>query len=161
MVTQPLLDVLPGAALALIFAFAVRHDLRSRRIPNRLILVGTIVAFLLQTLLPTGAGLFSRPMGGAGFIFSLCGFAVGLSILIPFYAMRVLGAGDVKLMAMVGAFVGPAGVLGATLLSMLAGGVLALGVAFWSGQLALVLGNVQQMLRRLVYGSLAGWFHLE
>ncbi len=96
--------------------------------------------------MPAGAGLFRAPLGGAGIGFSLAGFALGLALLMPFYAMRTMGAGDVKLMAMVGAFLGPAGVAGATLLSMLAGGVLALVVAVWSGQLTQVAVNLQQML---------------
>jgi prepilin peptidase CpaA len=57
------------------------------------------------------------------------------------YAMRALGAGDVKLMAMIGAFVGPGAVAGITLLTLLAGGVLALGVAGFNGRLKVMLFN--------------------
>ena len=126
---------------------ALWHDIRSRRIPNLLIVAGSIAAMLLHSFMPAGAGLFRDPLGGTGIASSVAGFAVGLLLLMPFYALRTMGAGDVKLMAMVGAFLGPAGVAGATLLSMLAGGVLALVVALWSGQLTQVVVNLQQMLQ--------------
>lgn len=147
MLSSRLLSFLPVIALGLVFAFALWHDVRSRRIPNQLIVAGTISAFLLHMMLAPGSGLFSTPFGSLGLGVSLSGFVVGLLLLLPFYAMRALGAGDVKLMAVVGAFIGPFGVLGATLLTMLAGGALALIVAFGSGQLLQVIVNVQQMLR--------------
>ena len=140
------LTLLPSLTLGLVFCFALWHDVRSRRIPNWLIVAGTMAAFLLHALMPPGSGLFSAPVGSLGLLFSISGFAVGLLLLLPFYALRTLGAGDVKLMAVVGAFIGPFGVMGATLLTMLAGGVLALVVAFGSGQLLQVIVNVQQIL---------------
>ncbi len=146
MVSPRFLALLPALVLGLIFAFALWHDVRARRIPNQLVAAGTIAALLLQGLLAPGAGLFSTPMGSLGLAASLGGFAVGLLLLLPFYALRTLGAGDVKLMAMVGAFIGPLGVLGAILLTMLVGGVLAVVVALRSGQLLQVMVNVQQML---------------
>jgi prepilin peptidase CpaA len=130
-------------------ATALWHDIRSRRIPNLLILAGALAAALLHVFLPPGAGLFTAPVGGLGLGFSAGGFALGLLLLLPFYALRTMGAGDVKLMAMVGAFLGPAGVAGAALLSMLCGGVLAMIVALWSGQLTQVVVNLQQMLHGL------------
>lgn len=141
-----LTNVLPFAVLGLFLVAAVWHDIRARRIPNQLILTGTVAAILLHVLMPNGSGLFNQPAGGLGFMFSMSGFAVGLLALLPFYALRALGAGDVKLMAMVGAYVGPAGAMGATLLTMLFGGLLAVLVAVASGHLTRVFGNVQQML---------------
>jgi prepilin peptidase CpaA len=140
-------NVLCLLALAAALAGAVWHDVKTRRIPNRLIVLGTVAALALHALARHGAGLFSADAGGPGLLSALSGFAVGLLLLLPFYALRTLGAGDVKLMAMVGAFVGVPGVIGATLLAMLAGGILALGAALWSGQLGQVIKNVQHMLR--------------
>jgi len=57
-----------------------------------------------------------------------------------------MGAGDVKLMAMAGAFLGPRGALGAVLLTWIAGGVLAIVAAVWLGALRRVLANIHQML---------------
>lgn len=141
--------LLPTVVLALAMSIALWHDIRSRRIPNLLILAGTISAMLLHTFMPSGAGLFQIPAGGNGLGFSSAGFALGLMLLMPFYVLHTMGAGDVKLMAMVGAFLGPAGVTGAVLLSMLCGGVLAMIVALWSGQLTQVVVNLQHMLHGL------------
>jgi prepilin peptidase CpaA len=71
------------------------------------------------------------------------------------YVLRALGAGDVKLMAMVGAF-GPQQVLAATLLTLLAGGVLALAVAACTGMLRQVLGNGYRMLLHSMARGLGG-----
>ena len=154
MLSLHLSEVLPAVVLAGVFAAALWHDIRSRRIPNQLILLGSIGGFLLHLLLPPGSGLFSTPAGSLGIFFSVSGFVVGLLLLLPFYALGTLGAGDVKLMALVGAFIGPWAVMGATLLTMLCGGVLALAVAAWSGQLLQVWVNIQQMLHGLRTGGL-------
>jgi prepilin peptidase CpaA len=61
------------------------------------------------------------------------------------YAMRALGAGDVKLMAMVGAFIGPLAVAISVVLTLLAGGVLAIAVAAWTGRLRAMLHNTYHM----------------
>lgn len=153
MASFPILDALPAIVLLLVFGFALWHDVRSRRIPNQLIVLGSLAGFLLHLLLPPGSGLFTTPIGSQGILFSVSGFVLGLLLLLPFYAIRTLGAGDVKLIALVGAFIGPWGVMGATLLTMLVGGALALVVAAWSGQLLQVMVNVQQMLHGLRLGG--------
>jgi prepilin peptidase CpaA len=148
--------VLAGLILALALAGAVWHDVRTRRIPNQLIVLGTLAALALHLFVRSGSGLFHADAGGMGVLHSLAGFAVGLLLLLPFYALKTLGAGDVKLLAMVGAFVGAKAVVGVTLLAMLAGGVLALVVALWSGKLIQVFKNVQHMLRVTSTVGLAG-----
>jgi len=60
-----------------------------------------------------------------------------------------MGAGDVKLMGMVGAFLGPNDVLGAVLATLVTGGVMAILVVMWSKQLSAMLHNVKYIL----YGS--------
>ncbi len=144
-----------GLVLALALAAAVWQDVKTRKIPNRLVMLGIVAALAMHAVLPRGAGLFAVDAGSLGVLHSLAGCAVGLMLLLPFYALKTLGAGDVKLMAMVGAFIGTPAVVGATLLSMLAGGVLALVVALWSGQLTQVLKNLLQMLRMASTAGLA------
>jgi len=61
----------------------------------------------------------------------------------------VMGAGDVKMIGMVGAFLGPDDVLGAILSIFVVGGVMALLVVMWSKQLKPMLQNVKLIL----YGS--------
>ncbi|WP_219118079.1 prepilin peptidase [Janthinobacterium sp. UMAB-56] len=130
---------LPTLLLCALLACAVWHDVRSRRIPNGLVFGGALAALLLHAVL-TPAG------GGLGVPAALAGLALGLALLLPMYMLRALGAGDVKLMAMVGAFMGPQQLMSATLLTLLAGGVLSLLVAACTGVLRQVLGNSYRML---------------
>lgn len=123
-----------------------RQDIRSRRIPNKLVLIGILTGVVLNGLLPTGMGFNSATPGGLGWLAALQGLGVGMAVLLPIYWLRAMGAGDVKLMAMVGAFLGPADVLGVVLATFIAGGVMAIVVVLWSRQLASLLQNVRLML---------------
>jgi prepilin peptidase CpaA len=151
-----MLELLPGLAFGALLLWAVWRDIQTRRIPNRLVLAGALLGLALHTLLPHGAGLFQANPGALGPLASLGGAMLGLLLLFPFYALRALGAGDVKLMAMVGAWIGPWPVVGATLLTMIAGGVLALAAALLSGTLSKVLANVRNMMERLFISTMAG-----
>lgn len=68
-------------------------------------------------------------IGGLGW--SLAGTAVGLGLLLPAYAIGGMGAGDVKLLAGVGAWVWPAVTLYAFCVSALVGGVIAVGMVLY------------------------------
>ena len=140
---------LPTLLLCILLAGAVWHDVRWRRIPNVLVACGAVAALLLH-------GLLTPAAGGIGTVSALAGMALGLGLLLPMYMLRTLGAGDVKLMAMVGAFIGPQQVLSATLLTLLAGGVLALVVAALTGVLRQVLGNGYRMLVHSMTRGLGG-----
>ena len=72
--------------------------------------------------------------GSAGLVWSLEGAALGLALLLPLYAIGGMGAGDVKLLAGVGAWVGPALTLQAFVATALVGGVMALAMVAWSGR---------------------------
>jgi prepilin peptidase CpaA len=136
--------------LASLLALAAWHDLRTRRIPNRLVASGAIAALLLHLLeqWQGNAGLLDAVLLSAG------GFLAGMLLLLPLYILRAMGAGDVKLMAMVGAFLGPTEVLGATLLTMFVGGIIAVLLALRSRQLGKVLGNVLQILWGTAMGNI-------
>jgi prepilin peptidase CpaA len=73
--------------------------------------------------------------GGSGLLWSLEGTALGLALLLPLYAIGGMGAGDVKLFAGVGAWVGPLVTLGAFATTAIVGGLMALTMVAWSGQL--------------------------
>ncbi len=152
----PWTATVPLLALALLLATATWHDLRARRIPNLVVLAGSITGLLLHSFWPEARWLTDAALAGKGLWFSVGGFALGLLLLLPFYLLRTMGAGDVKLAAMTGAFLGPAGVTGATVLTMLCGGVLALIVALWNGKLKMVVDNVRGMLLARVFHGAAG-----
>lgn len=128
---------------------AVFCDLRTRRIPNSLVLAGLALGLMFQTVAPSGGGLFYGTGAGAGSLGpaqALLGAVTGLALFLPMYALRALGAGDVKLLAMAGVWLGAAPLAWAALWTLLAGGALALVVAVGSGVLRQVLSNLHDML---------------
>jgi prepilin peptidase CpaA len=128
-------DILTTALLLLFLTGAVITDLRARIIPNALVLAGALTGILL-------AGLH---LEGIGFLRALGGLALGLGIFLPTYLLRAMGAGDVKLMAMAGAFLGPAAVAEAALWVLLTGGALALVFALRRGVARRMAANLREM----------------
>jgi prepilin peptidase CpaA len=96
MFSADLQSVLSCVLLATLLA-AIRHDLLEHRIPNVVCAVALSSACVIHTL-ASGVG---------GLAFALAGAAVGLIFFLPFYLLRGMGAGDVKLMCAVGSFLGP------------------------------------------------------
>lgn len=80
-----------------------------------------------------GLGYWAWAGGTAGILFALAGAAVGLALLLPLYAIGGMGAGDVKLMAGVGAWVGVKLTLWAFVTSAVVGGLMAIVMVAWSG----------------------------
>jgi prepilin peptidase CpaA len=113
----PAYGIVAGAVFALLLGAVCVSDLRTRRIPNKLVLVIAVLGILFSVasapLLP-GLG---RAFGGLG---------LGLALWFPFYLFGVLGAGDVKFFAAGSAWIGAGAALQAALLSALAGGVMAI-----------------------------------
>lgn len=130
------MEVLSAVLLLLFLSTAVVTDLRARIIPNALVLAGSLAGILLGTLLPQGIGFFQ----------ALGGFTLGLGIFLPIYFMRAMGAGDVKLMAMTGAFLGYAEIVEVALWVLLMGGVLALTFALRRGVARRMASNLREML---------------
>ena len=114
----PTLDVYWGAAYVLLLTTGCVWDLRTRRIPNSLVL--TIA------LLGIGRALIAQPWPD-GAIASIAGLGVGLVIWLPFWLLRMMGAGDVKYFAAGAAWLGVGGAVEGALLAALAGGVVSLG----------------------------------
>jgi prepilin peptidase CpaA len=121
-----------AALLACILALGAAFvDLRSRRIPNSLTYPAILLAFGIRAvsgsyhlLLPTGAGL-----------------ALGAGLILPAYLFKAMGAGDLKLMAALGAFLGPKMILTVFLNSLIAGGLIALMYLALRGELRAGLRN--------------------
>jgi prepilin peptidase CpaA len=119
---------LNAVVLAAVLARATYSDLRFHRISNQLSVLGLVAGLGLQGL---GGGL-------QGLISGALGALVGFACFAPFYALRAMGAGDVKLLAVVGAFLGPQGCFYAALASLLAGGLGAISYVLWSGARAFI-----------------------
>lgn len=137
---QPFIAV---TTLVVLLAVSIGTDLRERRIPNRVVGVGLAAAAALHTLArATG----QAPLAGDGAWAWLSGALLAGAALLPLYLLRACGAGDVKLLAMVGAFVGPDLALPAALYTLAVGGVLSLAVMAFKGVTSSTLHNLHGML---------------
>jgi len=111
------MDFASAAALVLA-AIACWTDLRTRRIPNVL------------TFGAAAAGLvFHAFFSGSGPLIALAGWLTGVLIFAPLFLLRGMGAGDLKLLGALGAWLGPLMAFRIGLWSAIAGGVLAVVVA--------------------------------
>jgi prepilin peptidase CpaA len=134
--------------LALLLAASCVSDWRRRRIPNVLTVVGLFGALAFHGLAPGGAGLFDPYLpGGLGLKASLLGAGVALMVLLLPYSRGWVGAGDTKLMAAVGAFVGLAALPAVLLGVMLSAGVLALAYAVLDRELLSAGARIAGWLR--------------
>ena len=120
--------------LTTMLLLAVRSDLDAHRIPNPLVAWGALAALAVSTT-----------PGGIGLAPALAGFVLGLLALLPLYALRALGAGDVKLMAAVGAFIGPQALPLALLATFIAGGLMTVLVTLHRGTARRLMRNVRDM----------------
>ena len=134
------------SAFACLLGLALWLDVARRRIPNWLVGAGLLAGLGISILIPDGIGTGS----------SLLGAVTGFAILLPLYLLRAIGAGDVKLMAAVGAFLGPLPVVGAALLTFVSGGVLSLTVALCSKSMSRVLNNLRLMGMVALMGRSSG-----
>lgn len=107
-------------------------DLRTRKIPNYLTL-GAALAGLLYNLAVSGL---------SGLMSGILGLFLGFGFLILPYILGGMGAGDVKALAALGAWLGPFGTLCLFCYMAIAGGVMSLGVLIWRGLLWQNLLNV-------------------
>lgn len=117
-------------------ALAAAFDVRTRRIPN-VLNFGAAGAALVYALASHGL---------AGFGVALGGWTLGVLLFFPIFALRGMGAGDVKLLAALGAWLGPWAVVSIALFASIAGGVLALVVAGLHGYLRKAFTNIWLML---------------
>ncbi len=114
-----------GLTLA-VMAAAVYTDVRWGKIFNALTAPCALVGVVLNTVMVGWEGLLGSVLGIA--------LGVGLWFLCNILG-RILGAGDSKLLAAIGALQGPVFLLYAIAATALAGGVIAIIVALWRGYL--------------------------
>ena len=109
------LTLVGGACFTLALVVASVWDVHSRRIPNWLVLALALLGICYSALAQSP---------GSGVVRAMLGMGIGFALWIPFYTLGMLGAGDVKLFAAASCWFAPSQVVGAALVSALAGGVL-------------------------------------
>lgn len=145
---MPFVDFRVVAILTVAVVAAV-CDVRSGRIPNFLTFGGAAVALIYA--LTTG--------GISSFGFAVAGWLAGAALFFPFFALGGMGAGDVKLLAALAAWFGPADAVWLATFAAMAGGVFGVIVALRYGYLRQALANIWLMLthwRVFGFRSIAG-----
>ncbi|MDO6678127.1 peptidase A24 [Shewanella sp. 10N.286.52.C2] len=110
----------------LFFLIAIASDLATQRIPNLLCLIAIFTGFAIN-------GYYAQLNG---LLLASFGFGLAFLMLFPVFVIRVLGAGDVKLMMGIGALMGPELLLWSILYGIVAGSITSLLLVVWRTGLA-------------------------
>ncbi|MCT4607055.1 MAG: A24 family peptidase [Marinisporobacter sp.] len=128
--------------LIIILSICVITDIRERKIYNKVIFPSLILAFLSHLFLD----------GPISFLSSLIGFFVGFFILLIPYLLGGMGAGDVKLLALIGALKGPTFVFHTSIYMAIVGGLIALILLLFQNRLHTTLKSFYYYLYSLKNG---------
>lgn len=125
------MNIYPIVAVSVALA-AVAFDLPTRRIPNVLTFGAALVGIAAHTYV-------GGPNAG---VTSIAGWLVGVALFLPVFALGGMGAGDVKLLGALGAWLGPVTVMWVGLYAGIAGGIMGIIVAAYFGYLRKAVANV-------------------
>jgi len=139
-------DIYLSTFLAVILLIAVIYDIWVAKIPNVITFSGII----------TGIIYHGAAQGLSGVGFSIAGLLVGGGVFFPFYLLKGMGAGDIKLMGAVGALVDLRGIIPAIVFTALAGGVYAFALIFFNPRAlkGLIFGTASMVKTLLLTGQL-------
>lgn len=113
-------------------------DYSQRRVPNALNATLIVLGFLVQ-------GFY---FGAAGLATGVCGLLTGFGLLIVPWLMHGMGAGDVKLLAAIGVWLGPMLTLYSFALGAVIGGLAAVIMILSSGRLRMACANIGIILAK-------------
>lgn len=125
--------------VVLLVTLAAVSDLRTRRVPNALVLAFAVIGFVSQIFL----------FGIEGFRSAGSGFGSGFLLYFPLWLLHARGAGDVKLLAAAGAFLGPRNTVVLFIVAALIGGVLAVVLVLLKGRVRETASNIAMILADL------------
>jgi prepilin peptidase CpaA len=128
-----------GIPFVVLMLLAATSDLKARHIPKAITVTGMVTAPVLWGLLA----------GPAAAVASIVGGALALVVGLTLFALGALGGGDAKLLAVTGAFLGPARLLSALVVIGMTGGLLGLAMVVARGRLLATLGRTWQLCLHL------------
>jgi prepilin peptidase CpaA len=131
----------PFVFLVGVLLIASIKDILSYKVPNWVTLPTAIIGIIWH----------ASARGSEGFFYSLEGVVVGFALMIFFYLTGGSGAGDVKLMAAVGGFLGPKGILIAWICTSFVGGIYALILLAIKGHLTKTFKRYGAFLKTFIY----------
>ena len=143
---QETLNGLLELLLLLILSLAIVTDLYKRKITNVLIVLGLVGGLVGQLFLRQRLGFGQWGIG----------VVTGFICFFPLYVLRGMAAGDVKLMMVVGGFLGFPLVLTAALYSYAAGGIMAIIIVLAKGRFKQVIHNIKIILTPLYIRAISG-----
>ena len=133
-----------AVVLALVAGYT---DLRSRRIPNWLTVPAFAAALVVNIVVGRWGGLKN----------SLLGTLLAFALLLPFFLLRSLGAGDVKFAVALGAFTGPRALVDILIGSVFIAGIMALALIIYERRLLQSMRNMAHILISLITFRLPGY----
>lgn len=137
---MPIDDPLKGAILLpliLVVTVCAITDISTNRIPNIVIFPALALAFLINGLLAGFTGLFE----------SVLGLVFGMAALFPLYFVGGTSAGDVKLLGVVGSYLGGGAALVAGIATLVIGGVLGALFITWRVVEPILSSHIEQLIR--------------
>lgn len=123
--------------LILVVTVCAITDISTHRIPNIVLLPALALALLINSLL---AGL-------PGLVQSVLGLVLGLAVLFPLYFVGGTSAGDVKLLGVVGAYLGANAAITAGLATFVLGGVFGVLFISWRAIEPILMTHFEQFVR--------------
>lgn len=135
---------LQDAMLLLLLAICFYTDLIKNRIYNTVILTGAIAGLMLNCVIH----------GLGGILFSLGGFFLGVALLLLPFAAGGMGAGDVKLLGMIGLIKGAGFVFPVFLLAALLGGLFSAFLLAKQGKLFPLLKEILSSIKIFLFSGL-------
>ena len=124
-------------AIVVIGSIACASDITTRRIPNWLTFGGAAAALDAHAAISGWSGV---TMAGSGWL-------VGVLLFAPMFLLMGMGAGDVKLLAAFGAWVGPSQTISIAIAAAITGAVMALIFVAVRRRLLQTLSNVFELVR--------------
>lgn len=139
--------IIGDVLLAITLLVCCYTDLKQRKILNAVLFPAAILAFFLHLV----------GQGGAGALFWLKGTLAGMGLLFIPFVLGGIGAGDVKLLGVVGSFKGAFFAFQTFLCGALIGGLFALFCLWKNKQLGEILGKIGGALKLFLFSCFRIW----